>query len=395
MFYLIGEYVHSLQFLKSIYLRSFMAFMVAFIIVLIAGKPFINYLKIKKFGEKIREEGPATHMSKKGTPTMGGVLIILTILVTSLLISDISNKIIILLLISMMGFAGIGFIDDYKKFTVNKKGLSGKKKLLGQGIIAVLVWAFVNFFGLTGNRAVDLSIINPIYAENMLYIGGIGMLIFVLIILMGTSNAVNITDGLDGLAIMPMVICSAILGVVAYFTGHMELSRHLNLFYIEGSGEITVFLSAVCGAGLGFLWYNFYPAQIFMGDTGSLTLGGILGVVAILLKQELILPIIGGIFVMEALSVIIQVGSFKLRGKRVFKMAPIHHHFELCGLAETKVTMRFWIATLMFGIIAFRPTLGLEFNCFKPWCVSTRFSPMIGTMSDATLTATKSNKGVS
>ena len=169
---------------------------------------------------------------------------------------------------------------------------------------------------------------------------------------MGTSNAVNITDGLDGLAIMPMVICSAILGVVAYFTGHMELSRHLNLFYIEGSGEITVFLSAVCGAGLGFLWYNFYPAQIFMGDTGSLTLGGILGVVAILLKQELILPIIGGIFVMEALSVIIQVGSFKLRGKRVFKMAPIHHHFELCGLAETKVTMRFWIATLMFGIIA-------------------------------------------
>lgn len=352
MFYLIGEYVHSLQFLKSIYLRSFMAFIVAFIIVLIAGKPFINYLKIKKFGEKIREEGPATHMSKKGTPTMGGVLIILTILVTSLLISDISNKIIILLLTSMMGFAGIGFIDDYKKFTVNKKGLSGKKKLLGQGIIAVLVWAFVNFFGLTGNRAVDLSIINPIYAENMLYIGGIGMLIFVLIILMGTSNAVNITDGLDGLAIMPMVICSAILGVVAYFTGHMELSRHLNLFYIEGSGEITVFLSAVCGAGLGFLWYNFYPAQIFMGDTGSLTLGGILGVVAILLKQELILPIIGGIFVMEALSVIIQVGSFKLRGKRVFKMAPIHHHFELCGLAETKVTMRFWIATLMFGIIA-------------------------------------------
>ncbi len=352
MLYLIGEYVNKFQFLKSIYLRSFMAFILAFAIVLIAGKPFINYLKVKKFGEKIREEGPTSHMSKKGTPTMGGVLIVLTILVTNLLIADISNRIIILLLLTMMGFAGIGFIDDYKKFTVNKKGLSGKKKLLGQGLIAILVWCFVNYFGLAGSKLIDLAIINPIYSHHMLYLGSFGMLLFILIILMGTSNAVNITDGLDGLAIMPMVICSAILGVVAYFTGHIELSNHLNLFYIEGSGEITVFLSAVCGSGLGFLWYNFYPAQIFMGDTGSLTLGGILGVVAILLKQELILPIIGGVFVMEALSVIIQVGSFKLRGKRVFKMAPIHHHFELCGLAETKVTMRFWIATLMFGIIA-------------------------------------------
>lgn len=352
MLYLIGEYFQGLNFLKSIYLRDFLAFIFAFIVVLIAGKPFIQYLKVKKFGEKIREEGPATHMSKKGTPTMGGVLIVLTVFLTTLLIADITNRIIILLIISMMGFAGIGFIDDYKKFTVNKKGLSGKKKLLGQGLIAILVWFFVYHFGLTGDRTIDMSIINPIYSSSMLYIGGIGMLFFILLILMGTSNAVNITDGLDGLAIMPMVICSAILGVVAYFTGHTELSRHLNLFYIEGAGEITVFLSAICGAGLGFLWYNFYPAQIFMGDTGSLTLGGILGVVAIILKQELILPIIGAIFVMEALSVIIQVGSFKLRGKRVFKMAPIHHHFELCGLAETKVTMRFWIATLMFGIVA-------------------------------------------
>ena len=199
---------------------------------------------------------------------------------------------------------------------------------------------------------IDLSVINPIYSQSMFYIGSIGMLLFIIIILMGASNAVNITDGLDGLAIMPMVICSAILGVVAYFTGHIELCKHLNLFYIDGAGEITVFLSAICGSGLGFLWYNFYPAQIFMGDTGSLSLGGVLGVIAILLKQEIILPVVGGIFVIEALSVIIQVGSFKLRGKRVFKMAPIHHHFELCGLPETKVTMRFWITTLIFGIIA-------------------------------------------
>ena len=352
MLYLIGQYFQQFDFLKSIYLRTFIAFIVAFLIVLIAGKPFINYLKVKKFGEKIRTEGPATHMSKKGTPTMGGVLIVIAVFITTVLVADIGNKIVLLLLLSLMGFAGIGFVDDYKKFTVNKKGLSGKKKLLGQGAIGVLVWLYVNYFGLTGNRTIDLSVINPIQSQSMLYIGSIGMLIFIIIILMGASNAVNITDGLDGLAIMPMVICSAILGVVSYFTGHMELCKHLNLFYIDGAGEITVFLSAICGSGLGFLWYNFYPAQIFMGDTGSLSLGGVLGVIAILLKQELILPIVGGIFVIEAMSVIIQVGSFKLRGKRVFKMAPIHHHFELCGLPETKVTMRFWITTLLFGIVA-------------------------------------------
>lgn len=352
MLYLIGKYFQHFEFLKSIYLRTFIAFTLSFLVVLIAGKPFINYLKYKKFGEKIRDDGPSTHMSKKGTPTMGGVLIVLSVIVTTILVADIGNKMIILLLLATLGFSGIGFIDDYKKFTVNKKGLSGKKKLLGQGAIAVIVWLFIMIFGLTGSSRADFSIINPIYSQNMLYLGGIGMLFFIIIILMGTSNAVNITDGLDGLAIMPMIICSAILGVVSYFSGHIELSKHLNLFYIDGSGEITVFLSAICGSGLGFLWYNFYPAQIFMGDTGSLTLGGVLGVVAILLKQELILPIIGGIFVLEALSVIIQVGSFKLRGKRVFKMAPIHHHFELCGLPETKVTMRFWITTLIFGIIA-------------------------------------------
>lgn len=352
MLYLLGEYIEKFGFLKSIYMRGFLGFIIAFMIVLIVGKPFINFLKIKKFGEKIREEGPATHFSKKGTPTMGGVLIILTVLFTNFLVTDITDKIVWLLMFSTIGFSIIGFIDDYKKFTVNKRGLSGKKKLLGQGIIAIMVWLFVKNYGLTGVEKIDLSIINPIYSTQTLYLGGIGMLIFILLILLGTSNAVNITDGLDGLAIMPMVICSAILGGIAYLTGHFEMSNHLNLFHIAGAGEIAVFLCSICGAGLGFLWYNFYPAQIFMGDTGSLTLGGILGVVAILLKQELLLPIIGGVFVVEALSVIIQVGSFKLRGKRVFKMAPIHHHFELLGLAETKVTMRFWIVTLMFGILA-------------------------------------------
>lgn len=351
MLYFLIEYFGEFEFLKSIYLRTFIAFVISFGIVLFAGKPFIEYLKVKKFGEEIRDDGPSSHFSKKGTPTMGGVLIIASVLLTSLLINDLTNKLILLVLVSMLMFAAIGFIDDYRKFTVSKKGLAGKKKLLFQASIGLMVWAYLYYIGFTGRAMIDFSIINPISAHPY-YIGAIGMFVLIQLILMGTSNAVNITDGLDGLAIMPMIICSTILGVVAYFTGHTELSSHLHLFYTVGSGELSVFLAAVTGAGLGFLWYNCYPAQIFMGDTGSLTLGGILGVIALLLKQELLLPVIGFVFVLEAISVILQVGSFKLRGKRIFKMAPIHHHFELSGLAESKVTMRFWITALICGIIA-------------------------------------------
>ena len=351
MLYFLAEYFAKLEFLRSIYLRTFLAFVISFCIVLFAGKPFIKYLKVKKFGEEIRDDGPSSHFSKKGTPTMGGVLIIASVLLTSLLINDLANKLILLVLVSMLMFAAIGFIDDYRKFTVSKKGLAGKKKLLFQGTIGLMVWAYLYYIGFTGRPMIDFSVINPISAHPY-YIGAIGMFVLIQLILMGTSNAVNITDGLDGLAIMPMIICSTILGVVAYFTGHTELSSHLHLFYTIGSGELSVFLAAVTGTGLGFLWYNCYPAQIFMGDTGSLTLGGILGVIGIILKQELLLPILGFIFVLEALSVILQVGSFKLRGKRIFKMAPIHHHFELMNIPESKVTLRFWIATLIFGIIA-------------------------------------------
>lgn len=352
MLYLLAEHSIEFSFLKSIYLRDFIAFLLSFLLVLIAGKPFILYLRKKKFGETIREEGPASHMSKKGTPTMGGVLIISSLLLTTFFVSDLNNPLILLLVISTVIFAGIGFIDDYKKFTVNKKGLAGRKKLLGQAFVGVLVWAYIYWNGLTRSHFIDFSVISPANVHHSLYLGSIGMLVFILLVVLGSSNAVNITDGLDGLAIMPTVLCAAFLGIIAYFTGHTELSSHLHLHYTKGAGEITVFLSAICGSGLGFLWYNFYPAQIFMGDTGSLALGGVLGVVAILLKQELLLPIIGAVFVLEALSVILQVGSFKLRGKRIFKMAPIHHHFELEGLAETKVTMRFWIITILLGIVA-------------------------------------------
>ena len=318
MFCILGELFEKLAFLKSIYFRGFIAFIFSFLAMLVVGKPFIDKLKRKKFGEKIREDGPATHFSKKGTPTMGGLLIIVITLITALMTADLTDGFIILLIVTMLLFAGIGFVDDYRKFTVSKKGLSGKKKLLGQGTIALLVWLYILFFGLTGDKVVDFSILNPLVGGSYIYLGSFGMLALIVLVVMGTSNAVNITDGLDGLATMPVIICTAVLSIIAYFTGHIEISKHLNLYYISNAGEITVFLAAIMGSSLGFLWYNFYPAQIFMGDTGSLALGGIIGVVAILLRQELLLPLIGGVFVVEALSVILQVGSFKLRGKRIF-----------------------------------------------------------------------------
>ena len=352
MLYMLGLYYEQLEFLKSIYFRTFIGFILSFLLVLIIGRPFINFLKKKKFGEEIREEGPASHYSKKGTPTMGGVLMLFGSFLTILIAGNLYNKFTILLIITTLCFSAIGFVDDYKKFTVNKNGLSGKKKLFGQSLISIIVWIFIKEFGLTGSKAVDFSLSNPIIPDATFYIGSFFMLFFIMFVVNGTSNAVNITDGLDGLAIMPVIISCSILGIIAYFSGHIELSTHLRLFSIPGSGEIAVFLSTIIGAGLAFLWYNCYPAQIFMGDTGSLALGGVIGVISILLKQELLLPVIGGIFVMEAVSVILQVGSYKLRKKRIFRMAPIHHHFELMGVPENKVTMRFWIVALLFGILA-------------------------------------------
>ena len=352
MLYYLAQNFEKLLAIKSITLRSAVAFLIAFIIVLQIGKPFIAYLKSKKVGEGIREEGPQTHFSKKGTPTMGGVLIVFSLVVTTLITADLTNKFIRIILVCLFLFSILGFIDDFKKFTKSKKGLSGKKKILGQILISFVAWGFVLKYRLTGVD-IDFSIVNPFIPGSYLYIGSALTLLFIMLVLIGTSNAVNITDGLDGLVIMPVIIVSTVLAAIAYFTGHIELSEYLKLYYIPGVGEVTVFLCALIGSGLGFLWYNFYPAQIFMGDTGSLTLGGILGLVAIFLKQEIMLAIIGFVFVVEAVSVILQVGSYKLRKKRIFRMAPIHHHFELEGLPETKVTMRFWILSLMCGIVGF------------------------------------------
>lgn len=360
MFYYLYQYFYSpesiLRFTRifnSITIRAMIAFLLSFLIVFFIGKPFINYLRKKKVGEEIRDLGPQTHQSKKGTPTMGGVMILFSILMTTLIVGNLSNKFTLLLILITILFGALGFTDDFLKWSEkNKKGLSPKKKIIGQVAIGVIVWGFIAKFGLVENmRIVDFSLVNPFVKNSFLYIGAPLFLIFTILLITGTSNAVNITDGLDGLVIAPVIFVSIVLGIMTYFAGHVGFSNYLNLYHVKESGEMLVFIMAVIGAGLGFLWYNFYPAQIFMGDTGSLTLGGIIGVICLILKQELLLPIIGFVFVVEALSVMIQVSSFKMRQKRVFRMAPIHHHFELQGLPETKVTMRFWIMAIMFGII--------------------------------------------
>lgn len=353
MFYYLYEIFYSkisfFRVFKYISIRAGLAFFISFLIVLILGKPFINYLRRKKLGDSIREEGPSSHFTKKGTPTMGGVLIISSLIGTSLLTCDLKNKFVIILMISTILLALVGFLDDYMKFS-NKKGLSGKKKIIAQLFVSFIIWAFIYKLPLV-EGSVNFSIVNPIIKNSYLYIGAILYFIFIAFVITGSSNAVNITDGLDGLVIGPVIIVSFIFAIIAYLTGHSVYSTYLNLYSISGAGEILVYLCAVMGAGLGFLWYNFYPAQIFMGDTGSLSLGGMLGIVAILLKQELLLPIIGFIFVLEASSVMIQVWYFKKYKKRIFKMAPIHHHFELSGLPETKVTLRFWTISILCGII--------------------------------------------
>ncbi len=353
LYYLYQLLINDLSYFRVfryISVRAIMAFFMSYIIVVLVGKPFIAWLRKKKIGDDIRDVGPQSHFSKQGTPTMGGVLIVFSLVATTIITGNLQNTYILMLLLVTILFSLIGFVDDYIKFTKSKKGLAGKKKIVGQLVISILVWFYMYNFPI-GHEKINFAVVNPFVKESFIYLGAILMFFFIAFVIIGSSNAVNITDGLDGLVIVPVMIVGLVLAIIAYFTGNTVWANYLNLYYIEGVGEITVFLSALVGAGLGFLWYNFYPAQIFMGDTGSLTLGGVLSVIAIFLKQEILFAIVGIVFVVEALSVILQVWSFKKRGKRIFKMAPIHHHFELQGMPETKVTARFWIITIMFAIL--------------------------------------------
>lgn len=345
------ENIPYLRIFKSIWIRAGIAFVLSLLFVIIFGNNFIKWLKKKKFGDSIREEGPESHYSKQGTPTMGGLLIILSILFSISISGNFTNKFNIFLFFMTIIFSSIGFYDDYLKLTQSKKGLSGKKKLLAQTFMTLIVFIFIYKFGLV-NNTIDFSIINPFVKKSYIYIGPFVFFLFMFFVIVGTSNALNLTDGLDGLLSSQVVVVSACLILISYATGHYNIATYINTYYIKDAAEITVFLASIVGGFLGFLWYNFYPAQVFMGDVGSLTIGGLLGTIFILLKQELLLPIMGIIFFVEALSVMIQVYSFKKYKKRVFKMAPIHHHFEKLGMPETKVTIRFLIVTIIFCLFA-------------------------------------------
>jgi phospho-N-acetylmuramoyl-pentapeptide-transferase len=299
-----------------------------------------------QIGQMVREDGPQSHLSKSGTPTMGGVLILLAVAVSTLLWGDLHQVSLWIALIVMLGFGTIGWVDDYRKLVLkNSKGLPARWKYFWQSVVAGLV---VFYLAKNADLAVNTQLILPFFKSTVINLGW-WFPILAYFVIVGTSNAVNLTDGLDGLAIMPIVMVAGALGVFAYASSNAVYAHYLAMPYVPNTGELTIFCSAIVGAGLGFLWYNSYPAQIFMGDVGSLALGASLGIVAVIVRQELVLLIMGGLFVLETLSVILQVGYFKYTGgKRLFRMAPLHHHFELKGWPEPKVIVRFWILTVIF-----------------------------------------------
>jgi len=329
-------------------MRAIMGALTALILSFVIGPKMIAKLSVNQVGQPIRESGPATHLPKAGTPTMGGALILSAIVVSTVLWADLENRYIWVVLFVTLSFGVIGYIDDYRKLILqDPAGMSAKQKIFWQ-TSAALVAAIALYMMATSDTSTSLLI--PYFKDLAVPLGKWQIVVTVLFIV-GFSNAVNLTDGLDGLAIMPTVLVGGALGLFAYVTGNVNFSEYLDIPYVAGTGEIVVFCAALAGAGLGFLWFNTYPAQVFMGDIGALSLGAALGVVAVVVRQEIVLAIMGGVFVVETVSVIIQVASFKLTGRRVFRMAPLHHHFELKGWAEPKVIVRFWIITVILVLI--------------------------------------------
>ena len=301
-----------------------------------------------QIGERIRSDGPQHHSSKSGTPTMGGLLILATFIGSTLLWADLSNHYIWLVLLSAIGFGAIGLWDDFLKLRKGD-GITAKEKIVLQIILSLAIGVYLLYFDPTrAEYATRLSI--PFFKSYQPDLG-FGYLTFIVFIIVGTSNAVNLTDGLDGLAILPTVLVSGALGIIAYLTGNYQFANYLHIPFISGAGELLIITGALCGAGLGFLWFNTYPAMVFMGDIGALALGAALGVIAVIVRQEIVLAIMGGVFVVETLSVILQVASFKLTGKRIFRMAPLHHHYELKGWPEPRVIVRFWIITVVLVLV--------------------------------------------
>ncbi len=330
-------------------LRTMLAALTALAISFVIGPLMIRKLMAYKIGQSVRDDGPQTHLVKAGTPTMGGALILVAIVVTTLLWADLSNRYIWVVLLTTLGFGVIGWVDDYRKVVHrNPKGLSAANKFFWQSVIAITVALYL---ALTAELPVQTDMIVPFFKEVAVPLGMVGFVILTYFVIVGTSNAVNLTDGLDGLAIMPTVMISAALAIFAYVAGHVIFANYLAIPYIPHAGELAVFCGALAGAGLAFLWFNTYPAEVFMGDVGALALGAALGVVTVIVRQEIVLIIMGGVFVIETLSVLLQVASYKLVGKRIFRMAPLHHHFELKGWKENQVVVRFWIITFILVLV--------------------------------------------
>ncbi len=345
----LSDYWGAFGVFQYLTMRAILGVLTSLSIALIIGPKSIRKLVEYQIGQNIRDDGPKSHFSKAGTPTMGGVLILIAVLVSTLLWADLSSKYIWIVLFVTTAFGVIGFVDDYIMLILKRsKGLSGKTKYGLQSIVGL---ATATFLFVTAQTPAETQLIIPIFKSVVIDLEWWMFIPLVYFVIVGTSNAVNLTDGLDGLAIMPTVMVAAALAIFAYFTGNAVFAEYLSIPYIAGSGELIVFATSLVGAGLGFLWFNTYPAQVFMGDVGSLALGAALGIVAVLVRQELVLFIMGGVFVLETVSVIMQVASFKLTGKRIFKMAPIHHHFELKGWPEPKVIVRFWIVTVILVLI--------------------------------------------
>ncbi|MGH9773421.1 MAG: phospho-N-acetylmuramoyl-pentapeptide-transferase [Candidatus Acidiferrales bacterium] len=362
--YVLRPYFSPLNVFRYITVRTALASLTALFLCLVMGPWMIRRLRDMQIGQFIREEGPQNHHAKAGTPTMGGVLIVLAIVIPALLWGDLTNPYLLLALFATLAFGTIGFVDDYNKVIRRRNlGLTAGKKFFFQVLTCIVVGGVLLRLQEKGAYTTALSVpffkklhpnlvINAWMRPHIWPLAAIPFLLFLILVIVGASNAVNLTDGLDGLAIGCVLVASGALTVLTYLTSHARFAEYLDLQKIPTVGELTIFCGALLGASLGFLWYNAHPAEIFMGDVGSLALGGAIGVVAVIIKQEILLLSIGGVFVLEALSVILQVGSFKLRGKRIFRMAPLHHHFEMLGWSESKIIVRFWIAALVFALFS-------------------------------------------
>ncbi|MGB0662321.1 MAG: phospho-N-acetylmuramoyl-pentapeptide-transferase [Pontibacterium sp.] len=345
---ILAEYHSGFAVFQYLTLRAILGVLTALAIALIAGPHMINHLRNRQIGQAVRTDGPQSHLSKSGTPTMGGALIIFAILVSTLLWGDLTNRFVWITVGVMLIFGAVGWVDDYRKvIEKNSRGLPARWKYFWQSVggigAAILLY-------LLAQSPVETTLIIPFFKDVAIDMG-IFFIVFSYFVIVGTSNAVNLTDGLDGLAILPSVLVAGALGIFAYLTGHARFAEYLLIPYVPGAGELIVICTALIGAGLGFLWFNTYPAQVFMGDVGALALGATLGVIAVIVRQELVLVIMGGVFVAETVSVMMQVISFKTTGRRIFRMAPLHHHYELLGAPEPRVIVRFWIVTVVLVLI--------------------------------------------